>query len=78
MPSGVDYMNTSSNNLLSIYPNPVKESATVVFIVPTSGKVNASLYNTAGLQLASISSEMPQGEVSYLISGLNAGSFSWY
>ncbi len=62
-------------DLLQVYPNPVKENATIVFKNPVGGEVSAVLFNTAGAQVSNINTVLPQGEASYLISGLNTGSY---
>jgi uncharacterized protein (TIGR02145 family)/uncharacterized repeat protein (TIGR02543 family) len=73
--TGISDINANASNALQVYPNPVKENATVAFINPVAGKVTVSIVNTTGAQVASIRTELPQGEVSYTLSGLSTGTY---
>lgn len=76
--AGIEDADAITGGLLRVYPNPVKENATAVFNNPAKGNINASIINTAGMQVASMSSIIPKGQVSCIISGLSAGSYVLY
>jgi uncharacterized protein (TIGR02145 family)/uncharacterized repeat protein (TIGR02543 family) len=68
-------INADADNVLKVYPNPVIENATIVFNNPVKGQVNVRVVNMAGKQIASLSTVLPQGEVSYALSVLSAGCY---
>jgi uncharacterized protein (TIGR02145 family)/uncharacterized repeat protein (TIGR02543 family) len=73
--SGIDDRNENVSNALQVTPNPLKETAIVTFRNPAAGKVNVSVVNSAGAQVARFSSELPQGEINYTLSGLSTGIY---
>ncbi len=73
--TGIDELKPNAANTLQVYPNPVGESATLSFNNPKAGNVSISVVSTTGVQVASCSTELPKGEASCILSGLEVGNY---
>ncbi|MCG8696916.1 MAG: InlB B-repeat-containing protein [Bacteroidales bacterium] len=73
--TGIIQFNADNDKNLRVYPNPVDDNATILFNNPEAGMITLRVININGTQVTSINSVVPQGEVSYNLTGLNAGSY---
>ncbi|MGA2296195.1 MAG: T9SS type A sorting domain-containing protein [FCB group bacterium] len=53
----IEVQDNTNTNLLSIYPNPFSNSTNIIFKVLKSGNVTLKIFNTLGVQVATISNE---------------------
>ena len=60
---------------LAVFPNPVNERAVVMFSNPQYGEVSVKLMDIAGRSLAYEKGCFPEGEVSFSITGIPAGTY---
>jgi len=79
--TGITEVINASNGLgLQLYPNPVNNTGTLKYILPSSGKVTIQLMNTTGQQMQTLfSGTKPKGEyqlpVNSLVKSIAAGNY---
>jgi uncharacterized protein (TIGR02145 family)/uncharacterized repeat protein (TIGR02543 family) len=73
--TGISELSSNAENAVKVFPNPVSESATLSFYNPVAENVVVCIVNTAGVQVATISKNLPLGEASYTLSGLSTSNY---
>jgi uncharacterized protein (TIGR02145 family) len=73
--TGINNELASTNTELKVFPNPINETANIVFFNPTNGNVSVIIYNTLGQKVLENKTYLSQGEAAYTISGLNKGNY---
>ena len=66
---------TTGDSDLTIFPNPVKDKATIRFYNPQDGAVTLKLVDISGRKIAIQKENLPQGDIRYLVSGIPPGTF---
>ncbi|MBT3383980.1 MAG: T9SS type A sorting domain-containing protein [Prolixibacteraceae bacterium] len=65
----------AQNLNLKAFTNPVTKNATIKFYNHQKGNVTVTIFDMAGRQLVSESTNLPPGHVRYMLSGLQQGSY---
>lgn len=68
-------INENPNNTLRIYPNPMNESSTIEFWVPSSGETNFEIYDMTGKKMGGVRNTLVSGNHFFKISGLGNGIY---
>lgn len=73
-PVGINDM-VEIENELNIYPNPMKEDATIEYFNPGDGNVSLMIFDISGRIIAQHSENLPKGKLTYKLSGLSNGTY---
>lgn len=66
---------TQVQNELKIYPNPMRENATIEFFNPEAGNINLMIFDISGKIIAQHSAYLPKANLIYKLSGLSNGTY---
>lgn len=73
--SRISNPNSTKNNNLTIYPNPIRNTSTLSFNNPETGEVMVNVINVKGENVARINKELPRGEVIFALEGFSTGCY---
>jgi uncharacterized protein (TIGR02145 family) len=60
---------------LKVFPNPIVKNTTIEFYNQQRSNVTVAIFDITGRQIVSQSSNLPQGNIRYMLTGLQQGSY---